>query len=133
MKNQEIEGRIINAAKRVHSLLGTKYNKIHYQQALEREMEYKGLSYRSEFEMGSIDKENIEEKSWIDFLVEDSIILVIRVAEDLDTYEIENLNKYLKVYNKEVGLLLNFGSNSLQYKKVDNKFFKGDMNSPVFF
>lgn len=131
MKNQEITERLINAARRVHSILGTKYEDVHYLQALEREMKYENLIYRPGYAMDILYKGKVVGVRWVDFFVEQHLMVEIRVSETIEMYEIEILFKNLKAYNKEVGVLLNFGLNDIQFKIINNKFYKGPSNGYV--
>jgi GxxExxY protein len=60
----------------------------------------------------------------VDFLVEEVISVEIKAITKLDDTNLNQAINYLEAYNLEIGLLINFGSNSLEFKRLTNKKFK---------
>ncbi len=63
-------------------------------------------------------------KRRVDFFVEDKIALEIKAVTELQDVHVSQAINYLEAYDLEVGLLINFGARSLQFKRVYNKSFK---------
>ena len=63
----------------------------------------------------------------VDFLVEEKISVELKAVTRLDNVNLAQGMNYLEAYNLEVGLLLNFGSNSLEWKRLFNKKFKPEL------
>ncbi len=119
-KYEEITGKIIGCAMKVHSTLGNGFQKVIYQRALEIEMRKTGLNFIREFSMPIFyDGEQIGERR-VDFFVEGIISVEIKAREILEKTHYAQARNYLEAYNLEVGLLINFGNISLEFKRLEN-------------
>ncbi len=119
-KHSDITRRIIGAAMKVHSTLGNGFQEVIYQRALAIEMLKQGLSYQRELEMQIYyDEQHIGTRR-VDFLVEDKVMVEMKAVSALDDAHLAQAINYLEAYGLEVGLLINFGAKSLQYKRVVN-------------
>jgi GxxExxY protein len=117
----QITHTIIGYAMRIHSELGSCYNEVIYQRALALEFNQLGLQYKRKLSMPIIYlNENIGTRR-IDFLVNDSVIVEIKVRPQIDFMTKYQLINYLEIYNVAHGLLINFGSSSLQFNRLYNK------------
>ena len=122
-KFQDITRRIIGAAMKVHSALGNGFQEVIYQRALEIEMEETGLKFSRELSMPIYYKgKNIGERR-VDFFVEEKIMVELKAIIQLENVHLAQAKNYLEAYNMEVGLLINFGSISLQFKRLGNQKF----------
>ncbi len=120
MKHKELTHKIIGCAMKVHSVLGSGFQEVIYQRALAIEMEKQGLSYAREMEM-EIYYDNIQIGTRrVDFFVENKIMVELKALSKLDDQNLAQTMNYCQAYNLPIGLLLNFGSKSLQYKRVYN-------------
>ena len=110
--------KIIGAAMEVHKELGCGFLEAVYQEALEKEFTNPGISFKSQpvIEIKYKGKP-LEKKYQPDFICFESIIVEIKAISSLTGLEEAQLINYLKASNLKVGLLLNFGSNSLEYKR----------------
>ena len=118
---QDITEKIIGCAFEVHKALGNGFQEVIYQRALAIEMEYAGLGFIREQEM-PLYYRNVEIGSRrVDFLVEDKILVELKAIIQLDDVHLAQGLNYLEAFKLEVGLLLNFGSRSLQVKRLLNK------------
>jgi len=124
MKYQELTQKIIGCAMRVHSELGNGFQEVIYQRALAIEMRYSELSFEREKEMELFYRNESIGKRRVDFFVEDTIMLEIKAVEKIESVHFAQAINYLEAYNKEVGLLVNFGSRSLDFKRLYNSKFK---------
>jgi GxxExxY protein len=123
-KYKEITEKVIGAAMRVHAALGNGFQEVIYQRALEIEMTESGLQFVREFNMPIFYKgRNIGERR-VDFFVEDKIMVEIKAIIQLENVHLAQAKNYLEAYNVQVGLLINFGSISLQFKRLENNKYK---------
>lgn len=119
-KYSELTGRIIGCAMEVHKILGNGFQEIIYQRALAKEMTLQGLSFQREFEMRIFYKEEHMGTRRVDFLVEESVSVELKAALKLEDVHLNQAINYLEAYNLEVGLLINFGAKSLEFKRLIN-------------
>ncbi|RLD59984.1 MAG: GxxExxY protein [Bacteroidetes bacterium] len=120
MKHEDLTHKIIGCAMKVHSALGNGFQEVIYQRALVIEFEKQGLSYQREMEM-SIFYEGIDIGTRrVDFFVEDNIMVEIKALIQLEDVHLAQAMNYCQAYNLPIGLLINFGSKSLQFKRVYN-------------
>lgn len=122
-KYEEITKKIIGAAMKVQSTLGNGFQEVIYQRAMEIEMRKSGLLFVREFNMPIFyDGEQIGERR-VDFFVEGIISVELKAREVLEKVHYAQARNYLEAYNLEVGLLLNFGNISLEFKRLENPKF----------
>jgi GxxExxY protein len=123
-KYSEITEKIIGCAMRVHSALGNGFQEVIYQRAMEIEMTDSGLHFSREHEMPVYYKKQLIGTRRVDFLVEEVVSVELKAIITLEDVHFSQAINYLEAYNLEVGLLINFGARSLQYKRLANKKFK---------
>jgi GxxExxY protein len=122
-KYKEITEKIIGASMKVHSALGNGFQKVIYQRALEIEMEESGLKFARELSMPVHYKGRQIGERRVDFFVEDKIMVELKAIIQLENVHLAQAKNYLEAYNMQVGLLINFGSISLQFKRLENPKF----------
>ena len=114
----ELTGKIIGCAMEVHKILGNGFQEVIYQRALAIEMKKQRLEYSREHEMEIFYKgENIGSRK-VDFFVEAKIMVELKAIILLEDVHLAQAINYLEAYNMDIGLLINFGSRSLQFKRV---------------
>ncbi len=119
-KYSDITRKIIGAAMKVHSTLGNGFQEVIYQRALAIEMEKQGLSFQRELEMQIYyDEQDIGTRR-VDFFVEDKVMVELKALTKLEDVHLAQAINYLEAYRMEVGLLINFGAKSLQYRRLVN-------------
>ena len=123
-KHSELTGKIIRCAMNVHSTLRNGFQEVIYQRALEIEMTAQSISFAREFEMPIHYKAQQIGTRRVDFLVENCISVELKAIIQLEGVHLAQAINYLEAYNLEVGLLINFGSESLEFKRLTNKKFK---------
>lgn len=124
MKYAEITEKIIKCAFKVHGTLGNGFQEVIYQRAIEIEMRNQGLNFSREFEM-PVYYEGIQIGTRrVDFLVEEIISVELKAVTHLESVHLAQAMNYLEAYNLEVGLLINFGTNSLEFKRLTNRKYK---------
>jgi GxxExxY protein len=120
MKFEALTHKIIGCAMKVHSTLGNGFQEVIYQRALAIEMEKQGLNFRREMEM-SIFYDGIDIGTRrVDFFVEDLIMVELKALIKLEDVHLAQAMNYCQAYNLPIGLLINFGSKSLEFKRVYN-------------
>jgi GxxExxY protein len=124
VKYKETTEKIIGAARRVHAALGNGFQEVIYQRALVIEFADIKLPFEREFNMKVFYK-NIEVgERRVDFLVSGRIMVELKATINLESVHLAQAKNYLEAYNVEVGLLINFGSQSLQFKRLKNQKYK---------
>jgi len=126
-KFKEITEKIIGSSMKVHSALGNGFQEVIYQRALEVEMEECGLRFARELSMPIQYKGKHIGERRVDFFVEDKIMVEIKAIIQLENVHLAQAKNYLEAYNVRVGLLINFGSISLQFKRVENSKYKENL------
>jgi GxxExxY protein len=120
MQYKEITEKIIRCAMKVHSTLGNGFQEVIYQRTLEIEMKKAGLGFTREMEMTIYyDGEDIGTRR-VDFFVEQTVMVELKALITLENVHLAQAMNYLEAYKMEVGLLINFGGKSLQFKRVHN-------------
>ena len=114
----ELTGKIIGCAMEVHKILGNGFQEVIYQRALAIELKRQGLDYSREHEMEIFYKEDKIGTRRVDFFVEGKIIVELKAIIALEDVHLAQAINYLEAYNMEIGLLINFGNRSLQFKRV---------------
>jgi GxxExxY protein len=120
--------KIIGCAMKVHSSLGNGFQEVIYQRALEIEMEHEGLGFAREMEMPIYYREIQIGTRRVDFFVEGEIMVELKAIIELEDVHFAQGINYLEAYNMKTGLLINFGSKSLQFKRLLNKKYKLNLN-----
>ena len=124
MKYKEITEKIIGSAMKVHAALGNGFQEVIYQRALEIEMGDAGLSFGREFSMPIYYKDKQIGERRVDFFVEEKIMVELKALIRLENVHLAQAKNYLEAYNMEIGLLINFGSISLEFKRIGNSKYK---------
>ena len=120
MKYQELTEKIIGCAMKVHSTLGNGFQEVIYQRALAIEFTDNNLSFSREHEMEIHYKGHHIGNRRVDFFVEDKIMVEIKAVIRLEDVHLAQAMNYVEAYGLEIGLLINFGSKSLEFKRVHN-------------
>lgn len=114
-----LTGKIIGCAMEVHKQLGNGFQEVIYQRALAIEMSLQGLSYSREFEMSIFYKGEHIGTRRVDFFIEGQVMLEIKAVIQLEDVHLAQAINYLEAYGLDIGLLINFGSRSMQFKRVN--------------
>ena len=123
-KYSELTSRIIGCAMNVHSALGSGFQEVIYQRALEIEFSLIGINFQREFEMPIFYKGNHIGTRRVDFFVENAVSVELKAVTKLEDVHFAQAINYLEAYNVEVGLLINFGERSSNFKRLQNKKFQ---------
>lgn len=120
----ELTHKINGCAMKVHNTLGNGFQEVIYQRCLAIELERAGISFVREQEH-SIYYEGIEVgKRRADFVVEGKVIVELKALINLEDVHLAQAKNYVVAYDFPIGLLINFGSTSLQFKKIFDKKYQ---------
>ncbi len=120
MKHSNITQKIIGAYFNEHNELGNGFQEVIYQRALAWEMNQVNLEFQREIEQAIFYKDLPEPIGTrrADFVVEGKVLVELKAVKQLEDVHLAQALNYLKVYKLEVGLLINFGSKSLTFKRL---------------
>ena len=126
MKHEEITRKIIGCAMTVHNALGNGFQEVIYQRALAIEMSEQGLSFVREMEMPIHYRDQQIGTRRVDFFVENKIMVELKALVKLEDVHLAQAMNYLEAYKMEIGLLINFGGKSLEFKRAHNNRLNHD-------
>ncbi|MDR1895799.1 MAG: GxxExxY protein, partial [Prevotellaceae bacterium] len=118
MLYEELTKRIIKCAMKVHGTLGNGFQEVIYQRALAIEMTHEGLSFVREMEMPVFYRDTQIGTRRVDFFVEDKIMVELKAIIKLEDVHLAQAINYLEAYQMQIGLLINFGAKSLEFKRL---------------
>ena len=128
MKEEELTGKIIGCAMKVHRTLGNGFLESVYQNALVHELKKEGLEVACEVPLRVIYDGVVVGEFAADLLVAGKVIVENKAVQKLcSAHEVQLVN-YLTATTYDVGLLFNFGAASLQYKKKFRVYRKTAVN-----
>lgn len=116
----ELSYRIVGILFEVHNRLGGNFEEKYYQRAVEKLLALNKLKFNKELKADiSFEGDRIG-KYFLDFLVEDKIILELKAVPRMLPIHFRQVRSYLKVKNLQLGILANFRGEKLSYKRVLN-------------
>lgn len=120
LKHSEITEKIIGCSFEVHKFLGNGFQEVIYQRALAWELGQEKLNFAREIECDIFYKSLPEPIGTrrADFIVEGKVLVELKAIIQLEDVHMAQALNYLKVYKLQVGLLINFGSKSLTFKRL---------------
>jgi len=105
----------------VHTELGSGLLEAIYQEALEEEFKIQGLQNTREKLLEVFYKNSLLRKKYqADFICHNKILLELKAVNNLESSHEAQLINYLKITKLKVGLLINFGNKTLEYKRFAN-------------
>jgi GxxExxY protein len=120
MKLDDITYKINGCAMKVHNTLGNGFQEVIYQRCLAIEFNKAKLNFGREVEQDIYYDHTIVGTRRADFVVEDCVIVELKAVIRLEDVHLAQAKNYVVAYNFPIGLLINFGSTSLEFKKVYN-------------
>lgn len=123
LKYKDITEKIIGSAFEVHKFLGNGFQEVIYQRALAYEMRKSGLNFEREIEQDIFykDFEGPIGKRRADFVVEEKVLVELKATTLLENVHLSQTLNYLKAYRLEVGLLINFGAKSMEFRRFAHR------------
>jgi GxxExxY protein len=120
MKHEELTRKIIGCAMKVHGVLGNGFQEVVYQRALAIEFMKAQLACQREVEIELFYLNHKIGTRRADFLIEKTVLLELKAITLLEDVHLAQALNYLEAYKLEIGLLINFGSRSLEIKRIHN-------------
>lgn len=120
MNLDDLTYKINGCAMKVHNTLGNGFQELIYQRCLAIELKRAGISFeREQSHTIFYDGINVGTRR-ADFIIEESVVVELKALINLEDVHLAQAKNYVVAYDKPIGLLINFGSTSLQFKKVFN-------------
>ena len=119
-EDSDLTSKIIGCAMKAHTELGCGFPEVIYQRALAKELAKAGLDFIREFEMPVYYQGEIIGKRIVDFLIASRISVELKAVSKLEDLHLAQAKNYLEAHNLRVGLLINFGAKSLEFKRLIN-------------
>ncbi len=116
----ELTRDIIGAAMEVHKILGAGFAESVYEESLAIEFDLRKIPYERQKPIDIIYKGRFAKQFVCDFIVYDKIIVELKAIKAISDIETAQVLNYLKGTSLNLGLLLNFGASSLEYKRLIN-------------
>ena len=133
LKHSDITEKIIGCAMKVHSKMRSGYVEAVYQKCLSIEFENSGLRFQTEVDHPIYYEGIIVGRRRVDFLIDDKIVVEIKALSEITNAHIAQALNYLETHQLEIGLLINFGGKSLQFKRLINerKLSNNQQKNPI--
>src|SRR6185503_1123936 len=120
VEKDELTYKVIGCAMKVHNTLGNGFQEVIYQRCMAIELAKAGVGFTREQEH-TIFYDGIDVGTrWADFVVEEKISVELKAIINLEDVHLAQAKNYTVAYDFPLGLLINFGSQSLQYKLIFN-------------
>jgi len=127
MQLEEITYKIIGCAMKVHKTLGNGFQEVIYQRCLAIEMDKADLEFAREHEQIIVYCDQEVGTRRADFIVAGKIVVELKAIINLEEVQLAQAKNYVVAYDLPTGLLINFGANSLQYKRIFNPKYNQDI------
>lgn len=120
--------KIVGACMKVHRSLGAGFLEAVYHEALEREFHSQGIPFKSKVKLPVYYEGELLDKFYVaDLICYDAIVVELKSVSFIFEAQEKQLVNYLMATGKALGILVNFGAKSLQYKRIVNS--RGLQNS----
>lgn len=123
---KELSYKIMGILFSVHNQLGNRYQEKYYQRAIEEALKETNLEFKKEIEVDLKFNNKKIGKYFLDFLIENSIVLEIKAVPIFKPRDFTQVLAYLVAINLELGILANFGTDKLTYKRILNSKYHSD-------
>ena len=120
--HSELSRAIIGAAMEVHKILGAGFIESVYEEALAIEFDLRAIPFERQKLIDVAYKDKIAKQFVCDFVVYGKIIVELKAIKSISDIEQAQVLNYLKASGLSLGLLLNFGSSSLEVKRLINTY-----------
>lgn len=112
--------KINGCAMKVHNQLGNGFQEVIYQRCLAIEFRRIGIEFEREKKQKIYYDQILVGTRRADFVVENKVIVELKALINLEDVHLAQAKNYVVAYNFPIGLLINFGARSLQFKKIYN-------------
>ena len=121
MLHQEITEKIIGCCFDVINELGSGFLESVYEKSLVVVLQEKGLKVVSQASISVEFRGQVVGEFFADILVEDKIVVELKAVKKIAPEHLAQVINYLKATGFETGLLVNFGCQKLEYRRLNNK------------
>ena len=119
----ELSYEIVGAAFNVHGDLGPRYHEKHYQRALAHVLAAQKIPFREQVPVKLTTRYGPIGKYAVDFIVDGKIVLELKAVPRFATSDFRQVDAYLRSLNLPLGILINFRSQQLTFKRIINPNF----------
>ena len=116
----ELSYQVVGVLFKVHNKLGDGLLEKYYQKAIAEFLTLENIPFKEQVEVQLIIGGKVTAKGYIDFLIDDKIVLEIKRGDRFNKKNIEQIYSYLKLIDKQLGILVNFTSIGVQFKRIVN-------------
>lgn len=116
----DLSYRLVGIIFDVHNTLGAGHKEKHYQRALAEALRQNNIQFREQVGVSLKYGEKVIGCYYLDFLVEDRVILELKQGQYFASTNIKQVNDYLKVLNLSLALLINFTDKGVRVKRIVN-------------
>ncbi len=116
----ELSFKLMGILFNVHNEMGHGFLERYYQKAIAAELEKNNISFKEQVKLDLVIGEKIIASGIADFIIEEKIILEIKQGNTFLKTNIDQVNSYLKMSKLQLGILINFTSRGLLYKRILN-------------
>lgn len=124
--HSELTAVIIGCAMKVHSKLGKGFPECIYQRALAIELSKVNIAFVREKEWPVYYDNELIGKRRVDFIVQEKVLIELKAIGNFEPANFNQIINYLEAFQLEIGLLINFGKDSLEFKRFTNNKLKTD-------
>ncbi len=125
-KHSELTAASIGCAMKVHSKLGKGFPEYIYQRPLAIELDKISLQFIREQEWPVFYDNELIGKRKVDFIVNQNVLIELIAIRNFEPANFNQIINYLEAFKLEIGLLINFGKDSLEFKRFTNNKLKTD-------
>jgi GxxExxY protein len=118
---KELSYKIVGVLFDVFNELGFGYREKYYEEAVARGLKYKGIKFRRQVLFNIKYKNNTIGKARLDFLIEDKIVLEIKVGKYFTKQDFEQIKSYIKATNKKLAILVLFTFKGVRFIRILNE------------
>ncbi|NNE26158.1 MAG: GxxExxY protein [Saprospiraceae bacterium] len=120
MTFDDLTYKVNGLAMKIHRFLGNGFQEVIYQRCLAIELHRNNIDFLREKEQDIYYDGILVGTRRADFVIQNDIIVELKAVINLEDVHLAQAKNYVKAYDKQIGLLINFGAPSLQIKKVYN-------------
>jgi GxxExxY protein len=131
LEQNEVTQKIIGCAIKVHGKMKSGYVEAVYQKCLAIGFRKVGLDFQQEVDVPIYYDKTVVGRRRVDFIIENEIIVEIKAITTLENHHQAQAINYLETHQLQVGLLINFGSKSLQFRRLVNGLKNASVKNPV--
>lgn len=116
----ELSYKIVGILFEVYNNSGYGYQEKHYQRAIALLLKEKNILFKEQVGISLVFKSNNIGKYFLDFLIDDKIVLEIKKGDRFSKIHIDQINNYLKSAKYKLGILATFTSGGIKFKRILN-------------